>query len=177
MKKFFALTMLSVCLFCNVTANAQSLYGGDVSDVINAFKLVGNEFDFRVWGTEYYTYKGIKRCELHFGNSQDNLIRFRLNNNNSVARMLITFKNSYSNSGFESAFQAGILSAAACLIYGVNEDESKKMWMSFTDDAIDHLFSYYMHKKYYAWSSKTQQYITMDVEMDTSKIDLYFYLE
>ena len=100
LKRLLALTVFLACLACSVTASAELIYGGNVSDIINAFKLVGSEIGgFNVWGTEYYTHKGIKRCELHFGNSENNLIRFRLNNDNSVARMLITFPNS---SGMET---------------------------------------------------------------------------
>lgn len=177
LKKFFVLTTFLTCLACGVTTNAQSLYSGDVSNIIDAFKVVGNKLGFRVWGTEYYTYKGIKRCELHFGNKTDNLVRFRLNNNNSVSRMLITIPNSYDTSGIEDGFQAGALAAVACIAYGVEENEYKQMWDSLIVDIFDNLFSTHIHKKYYAWSSRTQQYVTMDVEMDTSKLDLYFYVD
>ena len=178
LKKFLVLTAFLTCLACNCAANAQSLYSGDVSNIIDAFKVVGNKLGFRVWGTEYYTYKGIKRCELHFGNTENNLIRFRLNNDNSVARMLITIPNSYDvSSGLEDGFQAGVLAAVACIAYGVEENEYKQMWDSLTVDIFDNLFSSHIHKKYYAWSSRTQQYITMDVEMDTSKVDFYFYID
>ena len=177
LKKFFVLIIFSACLACSATSNAQSLYSGNVSNVINAFKIVGNELGFSLWGTEYYTYKGIKRCELHFGNTGDNLIRFRLNNDNSVARMLITIPNSYNDSGIENALQAGVLGGTACIIFGVRENEYKQMWKAFTLDAFDTLFVNYFHKKYSVWSSGTQQYIIMDVEMDTSKCDLYFYVD
>ena len=177
LKKFLILTMFLSCLACSVTANAQSLYSGNVSNVIKAFKMVGNEIGFSVWGTEYYTYKGIKRCELHFGNTENNLIRFRLNNDNSVARMLITIRNSYNDSDLDNALQAGILGGTACIIFGVSENEYKQMWKTFTLDAFDNLFDSYFHKNYSVWASGTQQYIVMDVEMDTSKCDLYFYVD
>ena len=173
LKKFFVLIIFSACLACSATSNAQSLYSGNVSNVIDAFKIVGKEFGFSVWGTEYYTYKGIKRCELHFGNTENNLVRFRLNNDNSVARVLITIPNSY-----EAGFQAGALSAAVCISFGrVQEKEYKKMWESVILDVFDNLSASHIHKKYYAWSPILKQYITMDVEMDTSKIDLYFYVD
>ena len=174
MKKFFALTTLSVCLLCNVTANARSLYGGNVSDIINAFKVTGNLFEFSVWGTEYYTYNGIKRCELHFGNSQDNLVRFRLNNDNSVARMLISFP---SSSGMDTSIQAGALAGVACAAYDIDDNDYKQMWMTFLQDMVDSVHSNYFHKKYPLWSYRTHQYIVMDVEMNLSKVDLYFYAE
>ncbi len=177
MKRFFVLTTLLACLVCNLTASAESLYRGNVLDVIDAFKLVGNELGFSLWGTKYYTYKGINRCELHFGNSQNNLIRFRLNNDDSVARMLITIPNSDNVLALESGMEAGILAVASCIAYGVNEKEAEHMWESFTVDVFDNIFSSHMHKKYYAWSSRTRQYIVMDVEWDMSKLDLYFYPE
>ena len=173
LKKFFVLTTVLTCLACSVTANAQSLYSGNVSNVIDAFKIVGNEFGFSVWGTEYYTYKGVKRCELHFGNTENNLVRFRLNNDNSVARVLITIPNSY-----ESGFQAGALSAAVCISLGrVDKNKYNQMWESVILDVFDNLSASHIHKKYYAWSPILKQYITMDVETDTSKIDLYFYVD
>lgn len=177
MKRFFVLTMLVACFVCNVTASAESLYRGNVSDIIEAFKMVGNELNFRVWGTEYYTYKGINRCELHFGNSQNNLVRFRLNNDNSVARMLVTIPNSDNFSAFESGMEAGMLVVASFIVYGVDKKEAQHMWESATVDALNNLYSSHFHKKYYAWSHTTQQYIVMDVEWNMTKLDYYFYPE
>lgn len=173
MKRFFVLTMLVACLFCNVTASAESLYRGNVSDIIEAFKMVGNEFNFRVWGTEYYTYKGINRCELHFGNSQNNLVRFRLNNDNSVARMLVTT----SNSELDSLMQAGMLLGTALNAYGVDSNDFAQAWLTLLQDLEDNAYSNYFHKRYSLWSYKTHQYIIMDIESNMTKADYYFYPE
>ena len=170
MKKFFASATFLICLFFTTAASAETLYGGNVSDLIQGMKYIGNEVGFSVWGTEYYTYKGVKRCELHFGQSQNNLIRFRLNNDNSVARMLVSVPNSY-----EDAMYAGFLAGFCCKAFGVNEEEYEQMWSKLTQDTIDNTYSSYMHKKYSVWASRTQQYIVMDVEVNSSKIDLYFY--
>lgn len=176
MKKIFTSTTFLICLFFTMTASAETLYGGHVSDVIQLMKSVGNEIGFSVWGTEYYTYKGVKRCELHFGHSQNNLIRFRLNNDNSVARMLVSVPSSYNSSeAVEDAMYAGALAGVCCVASGVNESEFKQLWSTLWSDAVDNMFATHFHKRYSVWCSRAQQYIIADVEMDDSKVDFYFY--
>ena len=176
MKKFFASATFLICLFFTTAASAETLYGGDVSDVIQFMKSIGNEVGFSVWGTEYYTYQGVKRCELHFGHSQNNLIRFRLNNDNSVARMLVSVPNSYDTEAeMEDAMYAGLLAGVCCIASGVNESEYKQMWSKLWSDFLDNMYATRLHKRYSVWCSKAQQYIVGDVEMDNSKIDFYFY--
>ena len=179
MKKIFVLTMLFACLICNAKASAETLYGGNVADIIQVMKSVGNEFGFSVWGTNYYTtYKGIKRCELHFGNSQNNLIRFRLNNDNSVARMLVSIPNSYNTEAeMEDAMYAGLLAGVCCISAGVDESEYKQLWSTLLSDIVDNMFATHIHKRYSVWCSRAQQYIVADVEMDNYKVDYYFYVD
>lgn len=176
MKKIFTSATFLICLFFTMTANAETLYGGHVSDIIQLMKSVGNEFGFSVWGTEYYTYQGVKRCELHFGHSQNNLIRFRLNSDNSVARMLVSVPNSTNTeSEMKDAMYAGLLAGVCCISAGVNESEYKQMWSVLWSDIVDNMYATHMHKRYSVWCSRAQQYIIADVEMDTSKVDYYFY--
>lgn len=178
MKKCSVAAIFLFCLIFNVSASAETLYSGNVSDIIQIMKSAGNEFGFNVWGTEYYTYKGVKRCELHFGHSQNNLIRFRLNNNNSIARMLVSVPNSYNTEAeMEDMMYAGLLAGICCITAGVDKDEYKQMWGTIVRDALDDLFATHFHKRYSVWCSKAQQYIIADVETDTSKIDYYFYPE
>lgn len=176
MKKFFVSATFLICLIFTITASAETLYGGNVSDVIQLMKSVGNEVGFSVWGTEYYTYQGVKRCELHFGHSQNNLIRFRLNNDSSVARMLVSIPSSTNTDAeVEDALHAGVLAGVCCVASGVSESEFKQMWSTLWSDIVDNLFTTHFHKRYSVWCSRAQQYIVADVEMDNSKIDYYFY--
>lgn len=178
MRKIFVSAVFLICMVFSMTANAETLYGGDVSDIIQGMKMVGNQFGFSVWGTEYYTYQGVKRCELHFGQSQNNLVRFRLNNNNSVARMLVSVPNSYnSSSEMVDMMHAGMLAGVCCIASGVDENEYQSMWDRYMQDCIDNAYSDYMHKKYSIWSARAQQYIVVDVEMNSSKVDFYFYVD
>lgn len=180
MKKIFASTAFLICLFFTMTASAETLYGGHVSDIIQLMKSVGNELGFSVWGTEYYTYQGVKRCELHFGSSQNNLIRFRLNSDNSVARMLVSVPNSTnieSESEMKDAMYAGMLAGVCCISAGVNKDEYKQMWGTLWSDILDNIYATHMHKRYSVWCSRAQQYIIADIEVDGSKVDYYFYPE
>ena len=178
MKKFSVAAIFLFCLMFNVSASAETLYAGNVSKVIQFMKSVGDEVGFSVWGTEYYTYQGVKRCELHFGRSQNNLIRFRLNSDNSVARMLVSVPNSYNTEvEMEDIMYAGMLAGICCIAAGVDKDEYQQMWGNILRDGLDDLFATHTHKKYSVWCSKAQKYIVADVETDTSKIDYYFYPE
>ena len=73
--------------------------------------------------------------------------------------------------------QAGILAGTACAAYGLDNNDFEQTWMTLMHDTVDSIYSGYFHKKYPIWSYRTQQYIIMDVEMNTSKVDFYFYAE
>lgn len=101
MKKFLVSILVAILFVsCESFAHATpvQIYDYSVDNFINDLTR------FNVWGTEYYTYQGVKRCELYFGDSKSNIIRFRLNNDNSVSRILVTFPND-----FKPVIQAGFI--------------------------------------------------------------------
>lgn len=176
MKKFAVAAIFLFCLMFNVSAsaNAVQIYDGRVERIVEIIKQYCNG-----WGTEYYTYQGAKRCELHFGNTDENLVRFRLNNDNSVSRFLITMpsdavENSYSDS-INAGFVMGVVLGAA----GLNSDEIRSLWTKFMN-GVENFVNYnpyatHFHEKYTVWCSKTSRYVVMDVEFDTKKVEFYFY--
>lgn len=179
MKKFL-MSMLAAILFvsCESLAHATpvQIYDYSVDNIISVLKSAGRQAGVDIWGTEYYTYKGVKRCELHFGDSKRNIIRFRLNNDNSVSRILVTLP----NNGFsESSTQAGFVVGVVFRPLGLSESEFKNLWSKLLNGVMNAAnrdpYLTYFHEKYSIWCSKTQRYMTLDVEMNTSKVDYYLY--
>lgn len=81
MKKFFVITSIILLLFSTnlVHATPVQIYDYSVENIISNLKKECAQQGIDIWGTEYYNYKGTQRCELHFGNTKSNIIRFRLN--------------------------------------------------------------------------------------------------
>ena len=108
MKKFFAALLVTfTLLICQNTAQAVDVRLCDCTaeEVVSYLNRFANKFSIGLWGKHYYTYEGARRCELYFGNSDNNTIRLRLNNDNTVSRALVTiwFTNS---SNFSDANRA-----------------------------------------------------------------------
>lgn len=182
MKKFLVSILVAILfLSCESFAHATEvqIYDYSVDNIINDLKSVVGQSGVDIWGKEYYTYKGVKRCELHFGNSNRNIIRFRLNNDNSVSRILVTFPNELSESSLQSSRQAGVVLAFVLDRLGLSESECKnlmsKLLNGITNVAKREPYRTHFHEKYSIWCSKTQRYITLDVEFDLSKVDYYLY--
>ena len=179
MKRVLLSVLVAIFLVsCESLAHATEvqIYDYSVENIINDLKSAGRQFGVDIWGTNYYTYKGVKRCELNFGDSKRNIIRFRLNNDNSVSRILVTLP----NDGFsESSIQAGHVVGVIFIRLGLSESEFKNLWGNFTNGVISaanrNPYLTYFHEKYSIWCSKTQRYMTLDVEMNTSKVDYYLY--
>ena len=107
MKKFFVIISLILLLFSTnlVHATPVQIYDYSVENIISNLKKECAQQGIDIWGTEYYTYKGTQRCELHFGNTKSNVIRFRLNNDKSVSRILVTIPNPFIKSdGSKNSF-------------------------------------------------------------------------
>lgn len=187
MKKFFAAMILAVTLLlCQNPAQAAAvrLCDSSVESVISVLNRAASEFNTSIWGKEYYTYQGARRCELHFGNSVENTIRFRLNNDNTVARALVIVGgiSDLSRATMESSVQASIMALAILLSTGMSESEAK----SLTDRSMDSFFDAlnrnpYMthyHEKTSVWCSSIQRYVVWDYEVSETPephIDIYLY--
>ena len=104
MKKVFMSAVLALVLLIgenSAYATPVQIYDSDFDEMLPRFKFTCQFLGVDVWGTEYYTYQGARRFELHFGDSTSNIIRFRLNNDNSVSRILITTPYKYFDSNDE----------------------------------------------------------------------------
>ena len=176
MKKIFMSTILALTLLLSESpayATPVQIYDPDFSNMLNSFKGTCRLFNIDVWGTEYYTYKGARRCEVHFGDSENNLIRFRLNDDNSVSRILITFPPQYIiyNDTELLLVLAGILNEI-----GLSTSELEILSNDLSDK-MDRMGQYatHFHDKSSVWCAKTRRYITLDFECDYSKVDFYLY--
>lgn len=183
MKKIFVITSIILLLFSTnlVHATPVQIYDYSVENIISNLKKECAQQGIDIWGTEYYNYKGTQRCELHFGNTKSNIIRFCLNDDKSVSRILVIIPNSVissegsNNSFMQTAFITGII----CKNIGLSESEAYDLtnqWrVNFKNWANQNPNAHYFHEKYSVWCSKTERYIVLDVEMDDFKFDWYFY--
>lgn len=155
----------------------MQIYDSDFNDLFSHLKLECQYADVSLWGTEYYTYQGAQRCETHFGNSKRNIIRFRLNNDNSVSRILIT------TSPFLFSMESTqlVFSVILYVIFdeiGLSQSELTTL-LDRLGDKLDRISSYdtHFHDKISVWCAKTRRYVTLDFEMDYSKVDFYLYAD
>ena len=183
MKKFFAAIVFA--LFVAVTNSAQAtdvqIYDRSVDNVISGLKSDCAGQGIKIWGTEYYTYQGARRCELNFGDTKDNVIRFRLNNDDSVSRVLITIPNSIvaQNGSREAFMQASFVMGSIFKAIGLSESETRDLggqWtQAFKAFGKQNSHAHHYHEKFSVWCSRLERNIVLDVEMDDSKFDWYIY--
>ena len=175
MLKRFVLGVVIFLLASNVTAQAAALINSDVEKVIEGIRRVSSQFNISVWGKEYYTYQGMRRCELHWGNSQNNLIRFRLGDNNSVQRALVSFPNVTNYDSMQSSVEGSLMYGGILIMAGVSENEIQNFGRRFFDDCMADPYAEYFYKTYTLWNSKTQRNIVVEVELKSSRADFYMY--
>ena len=172
--------IISVNITSTYAAQVQ-IYDYSVENIIRNLKEDCARQGIDIWGTDYYTYNGVQRCELNFGNSKNNVIRFRLNNDNSVSRILVTMPNSFtSNNGskksfMESAFVNGVIVKSIGLSKSEGYELIGKWTERFKEFAAENPGANYFHEKFSMWCPSIERYIVLDVEMDDSKFDWYFY--
>lgn len=176
MRKFLMSAILALALFLSegyAYATPVQIYDSDFNDLFSRLKLTCRLIDIDIWGTEYYTYQGARRCETHFGNRKSNIIRFRLNNDNSISRVLITTSSKYAEDNDDMAILAVILYEI-----GLSQSEIETL-LNKLIDKIDRISWYatYFHDKSSVWCSKTRRYVTLDCEIDHSKVDFYLYAD
>ena len=184
MKKFLMVLAFSISLIFSsnfIYAAEVQIYDYSVENIISNLKKECAQRGIDIWGTEYYTYKETQRCEVHFGNDKSNIIRFRLNNDKSVSRILVTIPNPFiTNDGSENSFmQTATVTGIICKSIGLSESEAYDLanqWrVNFKNWANQNPNANYFHEKYSVWCSKTSRRIVEDVEMDDFKFDWYFY--
>ena len=185
MKKFFAVTIIAVTLLlCQNPAQAAAvrLCDSNVESVISVLNRAASEFNTSIWGTEYYTYQGARRCEMHFGNSRENTIRLRLNNDNTVARALVTvggLSNLNLRSSIESGFNAALMAVAILVTTGMNDSEAKTLMDTANDKYFAALesnpYMAHYHEKTSVWCSSIQRYVVWDYEVTETHMDIYLY--
>ena len=175
-KIFMALILMSVFFFnANIAAASEvRLSNRTAEEILNDLKIVGNELGISIWGKEYYTYQGARRCEVKFGKSDNNAIRFRLNNDNSVQRILITFYYYNQRQALDSVVDASFLAAATMLAIGLSESEMDVLYNKI-NSVRDRFYSKYVHEKASVWCSATQRYVVLDFEAEPSHMDFYLY--
>ena len=190
MKKNFAVMLLAVgMIFCSQFANISfvqaqqvQIYDQNFYDVLNSLKKDCSKYGLNLWGTETYTYEGVKRYEIHFGDTDNNLIRFRLNNDNSVARVLVTIPNSITmRDGSEESFnQATFITGSIFKAIGMSESETRDIGERFVRKFKafgQSRNANYFHEKFSVWCSRSNRNIIEDVEFTSSKFDWYIYAE
>ena len=175
-KIFMALILITVFVF-NVNVAAASevrLSNRTAEEILNDLRIVGNQLGISIWGKEYYTYQGARRCEVKFGKSDNNAIRFRLNNDNSTQRILITFYYYNERQAIDSVVDASFLAAAAMLAVGLSESEMDVLYNKL-NSVKNNFYSKYVHEKVSVWCSATQRYVVLDFEAEPSHMDFYLY--
>ena len=176
MFKRFLLGVVIFLFAANVTASAAALINSDVEKVIEGIRRVSSQLNISVWGKEYYTYQGTRRCELHWGNSQNNLIRFRTGNNNEVQRALVSFPAAgFDYDSFNTSMQSGFMYCAILIMAGVSDNEIQNFSRKLFDDCMADPYAEYFHKTYTLWSSQNQRNIIVDVEIKNTSMDVYMY--
>lgn len=185
MKKFFSATILAVTLLI-VESSAQAmpvqLYDHSVDYVISDLRTVGRKLDISIWGTEYYTYQGARRCELHFGNSDNNTIRFRLNNDNSVVRVLVSVwvpDGKISRSVVQATEQCGLIAGGILYLVGLTQSEVESLSNNAADDFYDAInnnpYMTHYHKASSIWCPRIRRHVVFDFEATETHVDIYLY--
>lgn len=178
MKKIFVLIAALAILIVSSSAQATpvQIYDPAVRNMISSLKSACSLVGIDIWGTEYYTYQGARRCELHFGDSRDNTIRFRLNNDDSIARVLVTHRLNYFLANDINAAEILIVVATVLNEIGLTESECQAL-IDKLSRKISQAGEYatYFHDKSSVWCSKAKRYVTLDLEVDHSKVDWYLY--
>ena len=174
MKKFSIVAIFFFCLMFNVSASAQAvqIYDEKVKKIINALNNVPMPKPLLVRKAEYYTYQGAKRCEMHFGRTGEPLIRFRLNNDNSVSRFLVTFSMTQL-----VAIDSEVVDECVGLLLvsiGMTRSEINNL-LKKASNGFNGAHGNNFHEKYSVWCSVIQRYVVLDMEANSSKIDYYFY--
>ena len=184
MKKFLAAMTLAVTLLiCQHAAQAADvrLCDSNVEDVISVLERIAGERNIRLWGKNYYTDQGARRCELHFGDTDKDTIRFTLNDD-AIANVLVTVR--YQNpSELQNSegrgFNAGVLAGAVLLCSGVSQSELKTLvdesTAKFSAAADSNPQMTHYHEETSVRCESIQRYVVWDYEVTETYMNIYLY--
>lgn len=186
MKKFLSIMLVMLGIIFGIQnfvyAESVKIYDGNIKDIISNLESDCSKYNItNLYNLEYYTYQGARRCELNFGNSKNNIIRFRLNSDDSVERVLISIPNSViAKDGSKDSFnQAAFIQGSIEKSIGLSESEASELGNKFKNAfqnwGRNNSNAHHYHEKFSVRCSKTNRYIVLDVEMDDSKFDWYIY--
>ena len=185
MKKIFLILVVTLEIMFGIQnfvyAESVKIYDGNINDIISNLEIDCENFNTNIYNLEYYTYEGARRCELNFGNSKNNIVRFRLNSDDSVERVLISIPNSFvakdgsSYSYNQAAFIQGSIEKSIGLSKSETSELGNKFREAFQNFGRNNSNAHHYHEKFSVWCSKTNRYIVRDVEMDDDKFDWYIY--
>lgn len=102
LRKILTLAAILV-IFTSAEVSAGEVINYDAERVIKNVVRVTNSDNISIWGKEYYTYEGVRYCRFHWGNAKNNLILFRLNDNNHVKRAIVSAPSSIRDQCFSMA--------------------------------------------------------------------------
>ena len=160
-----------------VEAVPVQLYDGGVDDFLSFFQAGAADSNIGFWGTNYYTYEGEQCCESYYGDSEDNVIRFYLNDDGSVSRMRIDLpKESAIGGNTENVRNVGFFIGLASMRAGLTGEETKSLWNGFNNDEgtmVEGSSSGESHKRYsYSqWCPKTQRHILLEAEVVDDRVE------
>ena len=183
MKKFFAATILAVTLLV-VESSAQAmpvqLYDHSVIYVISDLRTTCREFGISLWSTEYYPYQDACRCEMHFGNSDDNTIQFLLNDDDSIAGVLVTSGvTTPFRAAVKSGFQAGIILESILLSVGMSKSEASRLVGKACKDLFDAFdrnpYIRQHNEKISVRCPQIRRCVMVDYEFNSSSANFYIY--
>ncbi|MBR5914516.1 MAG: hypothetical protein IKZ58_09155 [Selenomonadaceae bacterium] len=125
MKKTFLgilmLTMLFFTVGCGNKTNEAAIFDGNSDDIIEKFKKFAEKSNFKLSEPKITTSGDTKNCTLNFGDSSDNVINLKLNDDDSVASVEII-----ANNDAKSIAEAGVLLSATFIGIGIDHNAMEK---------------------------------------------------
>lgn len=189
MKKFvlpMMIALFATIMFINTPASAALVYDYNVETMIDRLYSETRKQRINFFNKEYYVHNGARRCEIHYGaDNRDSLIRFRLDDNNNVQKILISYIYKGTSDIDYSVMNAVEGMLILTLVFetmglDVNDYQSLKR----ANEGIDRIMSskvvtadQYFHNKSTAWCPTIQRNITFDVEFKNFVCDYYIYSE
>ena len=171
-------------LICQNPAQAAAvrLCDNKIQNVVKALEFGCDQLGISIWGTEYYTHQGVRRCELHFGNTDKNTIRFRLNNDDTIARALVTVRVTNSSNfrtAFESGLQGGTIAGLILYCSNVSKYEVEALADKVADKFLaafeSNPYMTHYHEKTSLWCPSIYRYVVWDYEVTDTHLDIYLY--
>ena len=178
MKKMSLLVLIAVsAIFIPKTEAARvQVYDRNVYIINKTLKQYG----LNIWGTDYFRHEGILYCISHFGNSQNKVIIYQLNETGTVSSLAVTTEvdifdaypsyQGLQRLGYETGKEAGIVAGTILEIIGVTEEEFLRMFREIQNHvyntyATNPNLSYYS-KSSSVWCSNINRLIDFQLTME-----------